>query len=156
MPKSASSSPSGKGGTIGLPFTKWARVTRSGVARPGSASSGVGMRSLRWEKSAMGESLRPVYSFDAANRGTGRAAMVRRVLVTSYRAARRIVVATVGATVLAIGLALLVLPGPAFVVIPIGLAILGIEFAWARRWLYTLRSGADAVWRRAGGGAPRA
>ena len=104
----------------------------------------------------MGESLRPVYSFDAANRGTGRAAMVRRVLVTSYRAARRIVVATVGATVLAIGLALLVLPGPAFVVIPIGLAILGIEFAWARRWLYTLRSGADAVWRRASGGAPRA
>ena len=82
--------------------------------------------------------------------------MVRRLLVTSYRAARRIVVATVGATVLAIGVALIVLPGPAFVVIPIGLAILGAEFAWARRWLRTLRSGADAVWRKAAGGPPSA
>jgi len=35
----------------------------------------------------------------------------------------------------AIGVALLVLPGPAFVVIPLGLAILGLEFAWARVWL---------------------
>ena len=79
--------------------------------------------------------------------------MVKRVLVRSYRAARRIVVATVGATVLAIGLALLVLPGPAFVVIPVGLAILGAEFAWARRWLRSLKNGADTVWRRAGGGS---
>jgi len=41
----------------------------------------------------------------------------------------------VGGTVLAIGVALIVLPGPAFVVIPLGLAILGAEFAWARHWL---------------------
>jgi len=41
----------------------------------------------------------------------------------------------VGGTVLAIGVALIVLPGPAFVVIPLGLAILGVEFAWARSWL---------------------
>ena len=67
------------------------------------------------------------------------------LLVASYRVARRIVVATVGATVLAIGLALTVLPGPAFVVIPIGLGILGLEFAWARRWLRKLRDGASAV-----------
>jgi tellurite resistance protein TerC len=32
-----------------------------------------------------------------------------------------------------IGVALIVLPGPAFIVIPIGLAILATEFAWARR-----------------------
>jgi len=44
-------------------------------------------------------------------------------------------VAIVGGTVLAIGVALIVLPGPAFVVIPLGLAILGAEFAWARHWL---------------------
>ena len=37
------------------------------------------------------------------------------------------------------GAALIVLPGPAFVVIPIGLAILSIEFAWARRWLKKVR-----------------
>jgi tellurite resistance protein TerC len=53
----------------------------------------------------------------------------------TYRWARRIAVAVVGGTVLAIGIALLVLPGPAFVVIPLGLAILGAEFAWARHWL---------------------
>ena len=53
----------------------------------------------------------------------------------SYRWARRIVVAIVGGTVLAIGVALIVLPGPAFVVIPLGLAILSAEFAWARFWL---------------------
>ena len=57
----------------------------------------------------------------------------------TYRWARRIAVALVGGTVLAIGLALIVLPGPAFVVIPIGLAILGAEFAWARVWLRRIK-----------------
>ena len=76
---------------------------------------------------------------------------MRSVLFASARVARRIVVATVGATVLAIGLALIVLPGPAFVVIPIGLGILGLEFAWARRWLRKLKEGATSVL----GGAPK-
>ncbi len=49
--------------------------------------------------------------------------------------ARRVVIGIIGFTVLLIGVALLVLPGPAFIVIPAGLAILAIEFAWARRWL---------------------
>ena len=57
----------------------------------------------------------------------------------TYRWARRIAVAIVGGTVLAIGIALIVLPGPAFVVIPLGLAILGAEFAWARHWLRTVK-----------------
>lgn len=48
---------------------------------------------------------------------------------------KRILVVVLGGTVLAIGIALIVLPGPAFIVIPAGLAILAIEFAWARRWL---------------------
>jgi putative transmembrane protein PGPGW len=48
--------------------------------------------------------------------------------------ARKVVVAVIGATVLALGVALIVLPGPAVVVIPLGLAILGTEFLWAR-WL---------------------
>jgi len=45
----------------------------------------------------------------------------------------------VEATVLLIGVALLVLPGPAFIVIPVGLAILATEYAWARRWLKRAR-----------------
>ena len=53
---------------------------------------------------------------------------------------KRIIVAVLGGTVLAIGVALVVLPGPAFLVIPAGLAILAIEFAWARRWLRSARA----------------
>lgn len=68
-----------------------------------------------------------------------------------YRAARRVVVAVVGGTVVLIGVAMLVLPGPAVVVIPVGLAILGIEFAWARRWLRRLRDVAAEVTSRVSG-----
>ena len=46
---------------------------------------------------------------------------------------RKFLVALIGSTILLIGLALVVLPGPAVVVIPVGLAILASEFAWARR-----------------------
>ena len=53
---------------------------------------------------------------------------------------KRIVVTVVGGTVLAAGVALIVLPGPAFIVIPLGLAILAIEFAWAKRWLRSART----------------
>ncbi|HEX2960152.1 MAG TPA: PGPGW domain-containing protein [Ignavibacteriales bacterium] len=52
-----------------------------------------------------------------------------------FRQIKRIIVAVVGFTVLAIGIALLVLPGPAFIVIPAGIAILATEFVWARRIL---------------------
>jgi len=69
-----------------------------------------------------------------------------------YRWARRIAVAVVGGTVLAIGIALLVLPGPALVVIPLGLAILGVEFAWARRWLGKVKESSneliDYIWKK--------
>ena len=66
----------------------------------------------------------------------------------TYRWARRIAVALVGGTVLAIGVALLVLPGPALVVIPLGLAILSVEFAWARRWLRKVRQGSNDLVNR--------
>ena len=52
---------------------------------------------------------------------------------------RRVIVSVIGATVLLIGVVLLVLPGPAFIVIPVGLAILATEYAWARRWLKRVR-----------------
>jgi len=51
-----------------------------------------------------------------------------------------------GAIVLVAGLAMLVLPGPAVIVVPIGLAMLSLEFAWANRALVTaLRGGASAT-----------
>jgi uncharacterized protein (TIGR02611 family) len=49
------------------------------------------------------------------------------------RVIRKVVVAVIGTTVLLIGIALIVLPGPAIIVIPIGLGILASEFFWARR-----------------------
>jgi tellurite resistance protein TerC len=57
--------------------------------------------------------------------------------------ARRIVVFVVGMTVLLIGVAMIVLPGPAVVVIPVGLAILATEYAWARRWLRVVQDSAE-------------
>ena len=41
----------------------------------------------------------------------------------------------VGLTILLSGLIMLVTPGPAFVLIPIGLAILSLEFTWAEHLL---------------------
>ncbi len=64
---------------------------------------------------------------------------MRAAFHLTYRFARRIVIGLVGATVLLAGIVMLVTPGPAFVVIPVGLAILGLEFAWARRWLQKVR-----------------
>ncbi|MCF7668351.1 MAG: PGPGW domain-containing protein [Verrucomicrobia bacterium] len=49
--------------------------------------------------------------------------------------ARRLVVAVIGFTVVFLGILMLVFPGPAIVVIPLGLAILASEFIWARRLL---------------------
>ncbi len=65
--------------------------------------------------------------------------MMRKVIDVTYRTARRIVVIAVGSTVLLIGIVMIVFPGPAIIAIPVGLAILGIEFAWARRWLRHVR-----------------
>lgn len=67
----------------------------------------------------------------------------------AYTFAKRVVIAIVGFTVLAIGVAMLVLPGPAFVVIPVGLGILGLEFAWARRWLVKVRAKSEELARAA-------
>jgi len=45
---------------------------------------------------------------------------------------RRIVRTIVGSIVLLAGLLMLVLPGPALLIIPLGLAILAIDFHWAK------------------------
>jgi tellurite resistance protein TerC len=64
---------------------------------------------------------------------------MKSVMHLTYKVVRRIVVAVVGATVLLLGVVMLVTPGPAFILIPAGLAILGLEFAWARYWLRKAR-----------------
>jgi hypothetical protein len=56
-----------------------------------------------------------------------------------FRRARKLVVAVVGLTLLGIGIVMLVTPGPALVVIPLGLALLATEFIWAGRCLKRVR-----------------
>ena len=58
---------------------------------------------------------------------------------------RKIVYSVVGVTVIIIGILMIVTPGPAIVVIPLGVAILAGEYAWARR---ILRRGRVFVGRR--------
>ena len=65
--------------------------------------------------------------------------MIKKAINVTYTTARRIVVTIVGASVLLLGVVMIVTPGPALVIIPLGLAILAIEFVWARRWLRKLR-----------------
>lgn len=66
---------------------------------------------------------------------------------------RKFLVAVIGCSILLIGLVMVVLPGPALLVMPIGFAILATEFAWARRvW----RRGKILIARARGGGRTRA
>lgn len=70
---------------------------------------------------------------------TGPAAKLegRRYLAARWRSvprpARQVCVAVLGAGVLLVGMAMIVLPGPAVVVIPLGFAILATEFHWAAK-----------------------
>lgn len=68
------------------------------------------------------------------------ASEIERIAVASYRQARRAAILVVGSSVLLVGVAMILLPGPAFLVIPLGLAILAMEFAWAARWLARVKS----------------
>ncbi|MDZ7747727.1 MAG: PGPGW domain-containing protein [Halofilum sp. (in: g-proteobacteria)] len=63
----------------------------------------------------------------------------------SLRQIRRLAILLVGLTVVLIGLVMLVTPGPALVVVPVGLAILAIEFTWARRLLRHVRERAARI-----------
>ena len=62
---------------------------------------------------------------------------VTRFGLDALPALRRFLIGAIGFSVVLIGLVMVVLPGPAFIVVPLGVAILASEFAWARR-----------VWRR--------
>ncbi len=73
---------------------------------------------------------------------------MHKIMIGSLRLARQAVVAVIGATVLLIGLLMIVLPGPAIIMIPAGLAILATEFVWARRLLRRVKR----TFRNAGNG----
>lgn len=62
----------------------------------------------------------------------------------------RMLYIAVGFTLLLGGLGMLVLPGPAFLVIPIGLAILSLEFVWAEGLLDRALEKGEIAKRKAG------
>ena len=64
---------------------------------------------------------------------------IERVVDATYREVRKAVILLLGSSVLAVGVAMILLPGPAIFVIPIGLSILAVEFAWARLWLRKIK-----------------
>lgn len=49
--------------------------------------------------------------------------------------AKRLAIIVIGFTLLVVGIAMIVLPGPAIMVIPVGLTILATEFIWAKKLL---------------------
>ena len=66
--------------------------------------------------------------------------MARRLdMMDLYKKVRRLVIAVLGFTVLLIGVAMIVTPGPSTLVIVLGLAILATEFIWAQRLLNQIR-----------------
>lgn len=67
------------------------------------------------------------------------------LLFKSIKQAKRLIIAVIGFTVLLTGIAMIVLPGPAIVVIPIGLAILATEYVWAKKILKRVKSSASSV-----------
>jgi tellurite resistance protein TerC len=61
---------------------------------------------------------------------------------------RKIAVAILGGLVVLVGILMIVLPGPAVIVIPLGLGILSLEFERPRIWLEFLRQGMARIVRK--------
>jgi uncharacterized protein (TIGR02611 family) len=59
-----------------------------------------------------------------------------------WRNTRRLVIFVIGVTVLLLGVAMLVLPGPGLLVILVALAVLATEFVWARLLLKRVKASA--------------
>ena len=64
---------------------------------------------------------------------------------TAIKQVRKIIIFVVGIIVVLFGIILIFTPGPAILVIPLGLAILATEFIWARKLLDKLK---DRIYRK--------
>jgi len=73
----------------------------------------------------------------------------------SWKRLRRVAILLLGASTLVVGLAMIILPGPAILVIPAGLAILGTEFLWAKKVLIRMRRSGGAIFSGLKGRAPQ-
>lgn len=77
--------------------------------------------------------------------GTGMVREMKPFLVWVARSGKRIAVSAIGLALIVVGLVLLVLPGPGILVVLAGLAVLGTEYAWARRALDETRKRARSA-----------
>lgn len=75
---------------------------------------------------------------------------LQEMLLVTWNQGRRIVMLVFGITILLLGIAMIVLPGPAMILIPLGLAMLAREFIWARRLLKTLKQKGSQFFGRGG------
>ncbi|MHB8056303.1 MAG: PGPGW domain-containing protein [Desulfuromonadaceae bacterium] len=75
---------------------------------------------------------------------------MKHLVLKTLGQAKRLIVTVIGFTILAAGIAMIVLPGPAIVVVPVGLAILSTEFIWARKLLVTLKERIERMRKRNG------
>ena len=66
--------------------------------------------------------------------------LMDHTILKTIKQAKRLIIIVIGFTVLLIGIAMIVLPGPAVVAIPLGLGILATELVWARKLIDKLKS----------------
>jgi uncharacterized protein (TIGR02611 family) len=74
---------------------------------------------------------------------------MKHLVMKTVAQAKRMIVIITGFTILVVGIAMIVLPGPAVVVIPIGLAILATEFIWARKLLDSVKERIERMRKKA-------
>ncbi len=67
--------------------------------------------------------------------------MIKHVL----KHTKRLIVLVIGGTILILGIILIFAPGPAIIIIPLGLAILATEFLWAKRLLNKVKNNVKKV-----------
>jgi putative transmembrane protein PGPGW len=105
-----------------------------------------GKRFLRFGRSAADSVFEPCFLFRCSPAKQDTSIIVSIILIHEHSytenvtTAKRLIVIVVGSTILLMGIAMIVLPGPAVLVIPVGLSVLATELVWARRLLNKLKS----------------
>ena len=66
-----------------------------------------------------------------------------------YKQIRKMVVFLIGISIVLIGCVLFFTPGPAIIVIPVGLAVLATEFIWAKRLFKKFKETTSSITRSA-------
>ena len=66
-----------------------------------------------------------------------------------YKQIRKLVIFLIGISIVLIGCVLFFTPGPAIIVIPVGLAVLATEFIWAKKLLKKFKETTSSISRSA-------